>query len=65
MSLKGDESKKSVAEDIFLELDKDHDGKITREELRDGLRILKLPYSDEVLNALVEKLDADKNGEIS
>ena len=56
---------RSAASDIFQELDRDKDGKITREELRDGLRILRLPYSDEVINGLLEKLDVDKNGEIS
>ena len=60
-----EESKRSAASDIFQELDRDKDGKITREELRDGLRILRLPYSDEVINGLLEKLDVDKNGEIS
>lgn len=60
-----DKSKQSVASDIFHEIDQNHDGKISREELKEGLKILHLPSNDEVVNTLIAKLDTDKNGEVS
>lgn len=58
-------NKQSIASDIFHEIDKNHDGKISKEELKEGLKLMHLPATDEVVNTLIAKLDTDKNGEVS
>lgn len=50
---------------IFKRLDKNNDGKLSDQELRHGLKELKLPSNDAVVNDLIKKIDTDKNGEMS
>jgi len=48
-----------------LSLDRDGSGKISREEVKEGLRALKLPSTDKNVTEFLASLDTDHDGEIS
>ncbi|KAJ1490671.1 hypothetical protein T484DRAFT_1776509, partial [Baffinella frigidus] len=48
----------------FRTFDKDKDGKVSREEMKQGLVNLKLPLSLAQINAIVKRADADGSGEV-
>ena len=50
--------------DLFNLIDEDKDGKITRDELQNGLKLIHVNLSDEALDAIYAKLDKDGSGEI-
>jgi Ca2+-binding EF-hand superfamily protein len=50
---------------VFAKLDTNGDGHLTRDELRDGLKMLKLPATETEVDALLARLDVDKDGTVS
>ncbi|KAH3789897.1 hypothetical protein DPMN_168086 [Dreissena polymorpha] len=50
--------------DLFNSLDKDGNRVLDREEIRTGLRLANIPFSDEGIDTLINKLDKDKSGQI-
>ena len=50
--------------DLFNLIDEDKDGKITRDELQNGLKLIHVNLSDEALDAIYTKLDKNGSGEI-
>lgn len=55
----------SKVREVFAKLDANGDGHLTRDELRDGLKLLKLPASEADVDALLARLDVDKDGTVS
>jgi solute carrier family 25 phosphate transporter 23/24/25/41 len=53
------------AGEVFKQLDKNGDGQLSRDELFEGLRLLRLPSGAEAVRDLVDSLDTDKDGNIS
>lgn len=51
--------------DMFLNLDKDRSGEITKEEFINGLSTENVPLSDEALDELISALDVDGDGMIN
>ncbi|XP_064637888.1 leucine-rich repeat-containing protein 74B-like [Lineus longissimus] len=50
--------------DLFVALDADGSKSLEREEFRDGLMKIKVPMSTKALDRLINKLDADGDGEV-
>jgi Ca2+-binding EF-hand superfamily protein len=55
----------SKVREVFAKLDANGDGHLTRDELRDGLKLLKLPATEADVDALLARLDIDKDGNVS
>ncbi|KAL6073933.1 Mitochondrial carrier [Balamuthia mandrillaris] len=49
----------------FARLDKDGDGKLTSTELVEGMKSLRLPYTDAHVQALLARMDRDRDGGIT
>ncbi len=49
---------------VFKKFDKDKNDKITKFELENGFKAMKLPYSEDQIDAMWEYLDRDDNGTI-
>ena len=49
----------------FAKLDVNKDGKLSYEEVRKGVKDLKLPYGEREIDQLLKDLDVNKDGEIS
>ncbi|KAL4232082.1 Leucine-rich repeat-containing protein 74A [Mactra antiquata] len=50
--------------DLFTSLDKDGSRTLDREEIHEGLKAANVPFSDECIEILIDKLDEDRDGEI-
>mmetsp|Transcript_2004 Transcript_2004/g.6067 ORF Transcript_2004/g.6067 Transcript_2004/m.6067 type:complete len:614 (-) Transcript_2004:3-1844(-) len=61
MVLKG---KFDTMNNAFRTFDKDNDGKVSREEMREGLSKLNLGLNKAQINAMIKRADADGSGEI-
>lgn len=55
----------SKVREVFAKLDANGDGHLTRDELHDGLKLLKLPATEADVDALLARLDVDKDGNVS
>ncbi|XP_067929074.1 leucine-rich repeat-containing protein 74A-like [Watersipora subatra] len=50
--------------DLFHAFDKDKNGSLTRQELKEGLLSMSIPLSSRALDLLIKKTDTDNDGEI-
>lgn len=62
--VRGEDDERRIRE-VFARLDANGDGHITRNELRDGLKLLKLPARDADVDTLLSRLDINKDGTVS
>ncbi|ELU04281.1 hypothetical protein CAPTEDRAFT_194577 [Capitella teleta] len=51
--------------DLFAQLDKDNSMTVSKAEFRSGVKAIKVPMTETQIDQLVDRLDADKDGEIS
>jgi Ca2+-binding EF-hand superfamily protein len=51
--------------EIFQKFDTNKDGNLSREEIKQGLRSLKLPHSEDTIDLLLKTLDANQDGQVT
>lgn len=56
---------KTVVERAFAAVDTDKSGELTRDELRELLKHMSQPHSDDVLDEIMERFDPDHSGTVS
>ena len=50
---------------LFNQLDVNRDGQLSRSEIQQSLRLMKLPFTDSYVDELMSKVDTDKNNLVS
>ncbi|KAM9957656.1 hypothetical protein ACTFIW_012623 [Dictyostelium discoideum] len=59
------ENDKEFVKKLFDSLDKDNNGKLTREEIKEGFFKLKIPSSEKDIESFLTNVDKDKDGSVS
>jgi calcium-binding protein CML len=59
------ETREKKVIEIFQKFDTNKDGKLSREEIKQGLRSLKLPHSEDTIDLLLKTLDTNQDGHVT